>query len=54
MKKVDFKYLIYILKKLRDNKVLDVDLEELAKITKNYTGADIESLVKLACSNALS
>jgi len=43
-------------KKMRDNKVLDddVDLPELAKKTKNYTGADIESLVKLACSNALS
>ena len=43
-------------KKMRENKVLDddVDLAELAKITKNYTGADIESLVKLACSNALS
>ena len=43
-------------RKMRDNKVLgdDVDLEELAKITKNYTGADIESMVKLACSNALS
>ena len=43
-------------KKMRDNKVLDddVDLPQLAKMTKNYTGADIESLVKLACSNALS
>lgn len=43
-------------KKMKDNNVLgdDVDLGELAKITKNYTGADIESLVKLACSNALS
>ncbi|MCQ2820466.1 MAG: AAA family ATPase [archaeon] len=43
-------------KKMKENKVLgdDVDLEELAKITKNYTGADIESMVKLACSNALS
>ena len=43
-------------KKMRDNKVLDddVDLPQLAKITKNYTGADIESLVKLACANALS
>lgn len=43
-------------KKMRDNKVLDddVDLPQLAKLTKNYTGADIESLVKLACSNALS
>ena len=43
-------------KKMRENKVLDddVDLAELAKITKNYTGADIESMVKLACSNALS
>ena len=43
-------------KKMRENKVLDddVDLAELAKMTKNYTGADIESMVKLACSNALS
>ena len=43
-------------KKMRENKVLDddVDLPKLAKMTKNYTGADIESMVKLACSNALS
>jgi vesicle-fusing ATPase len=43
-------------KKMRENKVMDddVDLPQLAKMTKNYTGADIESLVKLACSNALS
>ena len=43
-------------KKMRDNKVLDddVDLPKLAKMTKNYTGADIESMVKLACSNSLS
>ena len=43
-------------KKMKENKVLDddVDLEKLAKMTKNYTGADIESLVKLAISNALS
>jgi len=43
-------------KKMKENNVLDddVDLDHLAKITKNYTGADIESLVKLACSNALS
>ena len=43
-------------KKMRENKVLgdDVDLAQLAKLTKNYTGADIESMVKLACSNALS
>ena len=43
-------------KKMRENKILadDVDLAHLAKITKNYTGADIESMVKLACSNALS
>ena len=43
-------------KKMRENKILadDVDLANLAKITKNYTGADIESMVKLACSNALS
>ena len=43
-------------RKMRENKVLDddVDLPLLAKMTKNYTGADIESMVKLACSNALS
>ena len=43
-------------KKMRENKVLDddVDLAQLAKMTKNYTGADIESMVKLATSNALS
>ena len=43
-------------KKMKENNVLDddVDLEKLAKLTKNYTGADIESLVKLATSNALS
>ena len=43
-------------KKMRENKVLDddVDLAKLAKMTKNYTGADIESMVKLATSNALS
>ena len=43
-------------KKMRENKILDddVDLPQLAKMTKNYTGADIESMVKLACSNALS
>lgn len=42
-------------KKMKENKVIDddVDFEELAKLTKNYTGADIESMVKLACSNAL-
>ena len=41
---------------MRENKVLDddVDLAKLAKMTKNYTGADIESMVKLATSNALS
>ncbi len=43
-------------KKMRENKVLgdDVDLSELAKKTRNYTGADIESMVKLACANSLS
>ena len=43
-------------RKMRENKVLDddVDLAKLAKMTKNYTGADIESMVKLATSNALS
>jgi vesicle-fusing ATPase len=43
-------------KKMKENNVLgeDVDLPKLAEITKNYTGADIESMVKLATSNALS
>ena len=43
-------------KTMKDNKVIDedVDLSQLAKMTKNYTGADIESMIKLACSNALS
>ena len=43
-------------RKMKENKVLDddVDLALLAQMTKNYTGADIESMVKLACSNALS
>lgn len=43
-------------RKMAENKVMgdDVNLEEIAALTKNYTGADIESMVKLACSNALS
>jgi vesicle-fusing ATPase len=30
----------------------DVKLDELAKVTKNFTGAEIESLVKSASSYA--
>lgn len=43
-------------RRMKESGVLgsDVDLAELAKITRNYTGADIESMVKLACANALS
>lgn len=39
---------------MRDNKVLNpnVDLIELAKLTKNFTGAEIEALVKSATSFA--
>jgi len=34
-------------KKMRENKILedDVDLKELARLSKNFTGAEIESLV---------
>lgn len=39
-------------KTMKNNKLLhsDVDLEKLAKLTKNYTGAEIESVVKSAAS----
>ena len=41
---------------MRENKVLspDVDLAYLASETKNYTGAEIESLVKSATSFAFN
>jgi len=37
-------------KKLRENKKLDFEISELVKRTKNYTGAEIESLVRSAVS----
>ncbi|KAI6018275.1 P-loop containing nucleoside triphosphate hydrolase protein [Pisolithus marmoratus] len=42
--------------KMRTNKVMDndVDLEELAQRTKNYSGAEIEGFVKSATSFALN
>ena len=42
--------------KMRENKVMDkdVDLEELAQHTKNYSGAEIEGFVKSATSFALN
>lgn len=43
-------------KKMRDNGALasDVDLHKLAKLTKNFSGAELEGLVKSATSFALS
>ena len=43
-------------KVMRSNKLLspDVDLDELAKVLKNYTGAEIEAVVKSANSFALN
>ncbi|XP_046439746.1 vesicle-fusing ATPase 1-like isoform X2 [Daphnia pulex] len=42
--------------RLRDNKRMaaDVDLQELAVLTKNFSGAEIEGLVRAAQSTALS
>ncbi|KAK2591484.1 transport between ER and Golgi ATPase protein [Conoideocrella luteorostrata] len=42
--------------KMRENNILDpnVDLEELAGITKNYSGAEINGVVKAAASFAFS
>lgn len=42
--------------KMRENNVLasDVNLEHIASVTKNFSGAEIESLVKSASSFALS
>lgn len=42
--------------KMRTNQVMDddVDLEELAELTKNYSGAEIEGFVKSATSFALN
>lgn len=41
---------------LRENKLLgdDVDLKELAAQTKNFSGAEIEGLVRAAQSNAMN
>ncbi|CAH6420973.1 AAA family ATPase [uncultured virus] len=42
-------------KKMKDNNNLDksVDLVELSKLTKNYTGAELEGLIKIASSYVL-
>ncbi|KAI6152389.1 P-loop containing nucleoside triphosphate hydrolase protein [Pisolithus tinctorius] len=42
--------------KMRTNKVMDddVDLEEIAQLTKNYSGAEIEGFIKSATSFALN
>jgi len=42
-------------KSMRERSVLadDVDLEHLAKLTKNFSGAELEGLVRSACSFAL-
>ncbi|KHO01824.1 vesicle fusion factor NSFI [Metarhizium album ARSEF 1941] len=42
--------------KMRENKILDsdVDLKELANMTKNYSGAEINGVVKAAASFAFS
>ena len=54
MKLTIYKYLISI-RNNRTNKILvdDVYLAHLAKITKNYTKVDFESMVKLVYSNVL-
>lgn len=43
-------------KKMRENGILaaDVDLENLAKLTKNFTGAELEALTKSATSFSLN
>lgn len=43
-------------KKMRENKMLafDVDIKELAALTKNFSGAEIEGLVKSASSFAIN
>jgi len=43
-------------KTMKTNKLLgdDVQLEQLSKMTKNYTGAEIEAVVKSAASHAFS
>nr|CCC89325.1 unnamed protein product [Trypanosoma congolense IL3000] len=41
---------------MMENKILskDVDLEELARLTKNYSGAELEGVVRSASSNAFN
>ena len=43
-------------KSMRENSYIgdDVDLSELAVLTKNFSGAEIEALVKSAASHALN
>ena len=43
-------------KKMKENKLLgdDVELDKIAKISKNFTGAEIEALVKSATSRAIT
>jgi vesicle-fusing ATPase len=43
-------------KTLRNNNLLDANckIEELARLTKNFTGAEIEALVKCASSHSIS
>lgn len=43
-------------KRLRSNNLLSPDcrLDELARLTKNFTGAELEALVKCASSHSLS
>lgn len=43
-------------KGMRENKVMaaDVDLAELARLTKNYSGAEIEGVVRSAISNSFN
>jgi len=40
---------------MRENNLIeaDVDLDELANVTKNYTGAEIEAVARSATSYAL-
>lgn len=42
--------------KMRENDILDTDvsLEELANLTKNYSGAEISGVVKAASSYAFT
>ena len=42
--------------KLRDNKKLapDVNIDELAELSKNFSGAEIEGLVRASTSTAMN